>query len=65
MEEKKAGQKFLNIPEVVEKLISSLDPSSTLHLAQSEVLSKDVFQKSLTFKVWKELVEHAYNSARA
>ena len=63
MEEKKAGQKFLNIPEVVEKLISSLDPSSTLHLAQSEVLSKDVFQKSLTFKVWKELVEHAYNSA--
>ena len=53
----------MNIPEVVEKLISSLDPSSTLHLAQSEVLSKDVFQKSLTFKVWKELVEHAYNSA--
>ena len=63
MEEKEAEQKFLNIPEVVEKLILLLDPASTLHLAQSGVLSKDTFQKSLTFKAWNELVERAYNSA--
>ena len=49
MEEKEAEQKLLNIPEV-KKLISLLDPASTLHLAQSGVLSKDIFQKSLTSK---------------
>ena len=48
-----AQQKVFNIPEVVEILISFLDPASILHLAQSEVIKKETLKRSISSKAWK------------
>ena len=48
---------FWNIPEVVEKLISLLDPASTWGLVQSGLLSKEILQKSLTSKAWHKIIK--------
>ena len=45
-----------NMPEVVGRLISLLDPASVLHLVQSEVLSKETLQESLTSKAWIKII---------
>ena len=50
MEQSEARQKFLNFPELIKRLISSLDIESTLHLAQSQVVEKETLQKSLSSK---------------
>ena len=57
MEEIQADQKLWNIPEVVERLFSLLDPASALCLVQSRLLSKDILQKSLSSKAWREIIK--------
>ena len=52
-------KRFWTIPELGEKLIVYLDPLSLLRLAQSEVMEKEVLQKSLTFKAWSELIRRS------
>ena len=52
-------KKFWTIPELGEKLIAYLDPLSLLHLVQSDVMGKEVLQKSLTFKAWSELIRRS------
>ena len=52
-------KKFWTIPELGEKLIAHLDPLSLLHLVQSDVMGKEVLQKSLTFKAWSELIRRS------
>lgn len=53
-----AEKKFWNTPELIERLISSLDPASALRLLQSSVMDKDILQKSLSFKAWNNLINH-------
>ena len=45
-------EKFWRTPELVEKLVSKLDPLSTLHLIQSGVMDKEILQKGLSLKAW-------------
>ena len=54
-----AKEKFRNIPELIETLISFLDPASALHLLKSKVIDKKILQKSLSFEAWKKLVRRS------
>ena len=51
-----ARHKFLNIPELIEMLILSLDPLSALRLLESRVIDKEILQKSLSSKAWNKLM---------
>ena len=51
--------KFWEIPELVEKLVALLDPLSTTRLAQSGVMKTDIFQKSMSSKVWKNFIRQS------
>ena len=57
MEEMPADQKLWHIPEVVERMLSLLDPASALCLVQSGLLSKDILQKSLSCRAWREIIK--------
>ena len=54
-----ATKKFWTIPVVLERLVLFLDPASLLHLAQSNVMDKEILQNSLTSKAWSKLVRHS------
>ena len=54
-----ATKKFWSIPELGERLVSFLDPLSTLHLVQSNVMDKAILQKSFTLKAWGELIRRS------
>ena len=56
MEQSDALQKFLRMPELIEKLVLVLDPLSALHLVQSNVIKKETLQESLSSKAWNELI---------
>ena len=49
-------EKFLNLSELVERVLLLLDPSSALNLFQSGLVEKKVLKESLSSKVWKQLV---------
>ena len=52
-------RKVWKVPELAERLLLFLDPSTTLHLAQAQVMNKDIFRQSLSFKVWMNLVKQS------
>ena len=54
-----AEQKFWNSPELMEKLLSMLDPLSILRLVQFRLVKKETLQKSLSYKAWLELIKHS------
>ena len=56
MEQSKAMHKFLNLPELIEKLILLLDPLSALCLLESHVIEKEILQKSLSCEAWNKLI---------
>ena len=56
-----AEKKFWNTPELIERLISSLEPLSALHLLQSGVVDKDILQKSFSVKAWSKLIKPSSN----
>ena len=56
MEQPKAMHKFLNLPELIEKLILLLDPLSVLCLLESDVIEKEILQKSLSCEAWNKLI---------
>ena len=56
MEESEAQHKVFNLPELVERVISFLDPEAALHLVQSQVTNKEILQKSLSSKAWNTSV---------
>ena len=58
MNHSKVQLKVFNNSVVMEELISMLDPESLLHLIHSEILSKEVLQKSLTVRAWKDIIKH-------
>ena len=59
MEQPEEEHKFLNIPELIARLISFLDPLSALHLLQSQVIDKKIQQKSLSSEAWKKLIRRS------
>ena len=56
MEQPEAMHKFLNLPELIEKLILLLDPLSALCLLESDVIEKEILQKSLSCEAWNKLI---------
>ena len=54
-----AAKKFWTIPELGEKLVSFLDPLSTLRLFQSNKMDEETMQKSLTSKTWSKLIRQS------
>ena len=50
-------QKVLNTPELVERLLLSMNPTSILQLTKSRVVEKKILQKGLSLKVWRGLVK--------
>ena len=56
MEQSEAEHRFLKLPELIERLISLLNPFTTLRLLQSGVVDKETLQKSLSLKAWTKLV---------
>ena len=56
-----AAEKFWTIPELVERLVSLLDPLSTLRLIESKVMEKEILQKSLSFAAWSSLIRGTSN----
>ena len=62
MEQSEAGLKFWNIPELIERLISFLDPLSALHLLQSNAVDKKIIQKSLSCGAWTKLIRRSSHS---
>ena len=57
MEQSEAEHKFLNMPELIERLFSLLDPVSALHLVQSQAVDKETLQKAISFKAWNEHIK--------
>ena len=55
----KAEQKIWNSPELMEKLLSMLDPLSILRLVKFRLVKKEILQKSLSCKAWQELIKHS------
>ena len=45
-----ADEKFWKTPELVERLVSMLDPLSTWCLIQSSLVDKEILQKGISFK---------------
>ena len=56
-----AAEKFWTIPELGERLVSLLDPLSTLRLIESNVMKKEILQNSLSFAAWTNLVRTSSN----
>ena len=52
-------EKFWKTPELVEKLVSKLDPLSTLRLIQSGVMDKDILKKGLSLKAWSRIISRS------
>ena len=52
-----AAEKFWTIPELGERLVSLLDPLSALRLIESNVMDKEILQKSLSFAAWTNLIK--------
>ena len=52
-----AAEKFWTIPELGERLVSLLDPLSALRLIESNVMDKEILQKSLSFAAWSNLIK--------
>ena len=52
-------RKFWNLPEMIERLISLLDPLSALSLLQSKLIDKKILQKSLSWEAWKKLIRRS------
>ena len=52
-----AVEKFWTIPELGERLVSLLDPLSALRLIESNVMDKEILQKSLYFAAWSNLIK--------
>ena len=59
MDQCEAKDKFMNIPELIERLISFLDPLSALRLLQSKVIDKKILQKSFSCEAWKKLIRQS------
>ena len=59
MDIRKPEEKFWKLSSLVERLLFYLDPSSTLHLAQAQVMDKDIFRESLSMKAWENLVKQS------
>ena len=53
--------KFWNNPELGEGLVSLLDPLSALRLIESNVMDKEILQKSLSFAAWSNLIRGTSN----
>ena len=52
-------QKFLGCPELLENLLTMLDPLSIKRLTQSGVVEKKVLKKSLSSKIWAGLIKRS------
>ena len=59
MDMRQSVKMFWNVPELVERIFLLLDPSSALHLAQAEVIDKQIFKKSFSSKVWMSLIKQS------
>ena len=59
MESCSAVEKFLNMAELIERLVCYLGPLSALHLVQSHVVDKETLQKSFSSKVWNQLIKQS------
>ena len=59
MEQFDAKQKVFKLPELVETLVSLLDPQSALRLMQSRVVDKETRKKSLSSEAWNKLIRRS------
>ena len=57
MDLEESRQKLLNTPELVERVLLFLDPSSILQLAESKLVKKKILRKGLSLQVWSGLVK--------
>ena len=62
MKMEQSVEKFWNLPELVERLVSFLNPRSTLCLLQSNVLDKETLQESFSSKAWTQLIRRSPRS---
>ena len=58
-------EKFLNMAELIERLVCYLGPLSALHLVQSHVVDKETLQKSFSSKVWNQLIKQSPHISEA
>ena len=58
-EQSVSDEKFWRTPELLERLVSLLDPMSALRLIQSSVVDKEILQKSLSSKAWSKLIRQS------
>ena len=57
MDLEESRQKLLNTPELVERVLLFLDPSSILQLAESKLVKKKILRKGLSLQVCSGLVK--------
>ena len=57
MDLEESRQKLLNTPELVERVLLFLDPSSILQLAESKLVKKKILRKGLSLQVWSGIVK--------
>ena len=55
-----AEAKFWETPELLERLLSTLDLDSTFSLAR--VMNKEILKRSMTAKVWTTLVRQSFET---
>ena len=56
MDQPRPVERFLNLPELIERLVSFLDARSTLCLLRSRVMDKETREKSFSSKAWSQLI---------
>ena len=59
MEQFGAKQKVFKLPEMVETLVSLLDPLSALRLIRSRVVDIDTLKKSFSSEAWNKLIRRS------
>ena len=56
MDQPRPVERFLKLPELIERLVSFLDAQSTLCLLRSRVMDKETREKSFSSKAWSQLI---------
>ena len=54
-----SDEQFLGLPELQERLLLLLDPTSIWNLLQAGLLDSQVLKDSLSFKIWKKVLRQS------
>ena len=54
-----SDEQFWGLPELQERLLLLLDPTSIWNLLQAGLLDSQVLKESLSFKIWRKMIQQS------